>query len=142
MLTTMDGKLKLTMEIRGNSICFLDLKTSIQSTCLEIIHCVKSVRIQSYSGPYFPAFGLNYGPEQLLKRTIFTQWCVASDYVMRWNSYNNLILRILRILFQWDKIHGFTISVPGLKLPIFWQLLLRNEILKWENIVANSRWQQ
>ena len=24
-----------------------------------IIHCVKSVRIQSYSGTYFPAFGLN-----------------------------------------------------------------------------------
>ena len=23
------------------------------------IHCVKSVRIQSFSGPYFPAFGLN-----------------------------------------------------------------------------------
>ena len=23
------------------------------------IHCVKSVRIQSYSDPYFPAFGLN-----------------------------------------------------------------------------------
>ena len=23
------------------------------------LHCVKSVRIQSYSGPYFPAFGLN-----------------------------------------------------------------------------------
>ena len=22
-------------------------------------HCVKSVRIRSYSGPYFPAFGLN-----------------------------------------------------------------------------------
>ena len=25
------------------------------------LHCVKSVRIQSYSGPYFPAFGLNKG---------------------------------------------------------------------------------
>ena len=24
-----------------------------------VIHCVKSVRIQSYSGPHFPAFGLN-----------------------------------------------------------------------------------
>ena len=24
-----------------------------------ILHCVKSVRIQSFSGPYFPAFGLN-----------------------------------------------------------------------------------
>ena len=23
------------------------------------VHCVKSVRIWSYSGPYFPAFGLN-----------------------------------------------------------------------------------
>ena len=23
------------------------------------IHCVKSVRIRSYSGPHFPAFGLN-----------------------------------------------------------------------------------
>ena len=22
-------------------------------------HCVKSVRIRSYSGPYFPAFGIN-----------------------------------------------------------------------------------
>ena len=39
----------------------------------NISHCVKSVRIRSYSGPYFPAFGLNtetfspnagkYGPE-------------------------------------------------------------------------------
>ena len=40
------------------------------------VHCVKSVRIRSYSGPYFSAFGLNakrysvfspntgkYGPE-------------------------------------------------------------------------------
>ena len=23
------------------------------------MHCVKSVRLRSYSGPYFPAFGLN-----------------------------------------------------------------------------------
>ena len=25
----------------------------------NICHCIKSVRIRSYSGPYFPAFGLN-----------------------------------------------------------------------------------
>ena len=42
--------------------------------CLEyaVLHCVKSVRIWSYYGPHFPAFGLNmerygvsgkYGPE-------------------------------------------------------------------------------
>ena len=26
---------------------------------LDIMHCMKSVRIRSFSGPYFPAFGLN-----------------------------------------------------------------------------------
>ena len=60
-------------------------------------HCVKSVRIRSYSGPHFPAFGLNAerysdwirrdtpylsvfspnegkcGPEQLRIQTLFTQ---------------------------------------------------------------------
>ena len=40
-------------------------------------HCVKSVRIWSFSGLYFAAFGLNterYGPEKLRIRTLFTQW--------------------------------------------------------------------
>ena len=34
-----------------------------QENCLNLpltdTHCVKSVRIRSYSGPHFPAFGLN-----------------------------------------------------------------------------------
>ena len=34
-------------------------------------HCVKSVGIRSYSGPYFPVFSL--GPEYLRIRTIFMQ---------------------------------------------------------------------
>ena len=49
------------------------------------LHCVKSVRIRSYSAPYFPALGLNteryvfspnagkYGPEQLQIQTLFRQ---------------------------------------------------------------------
>ena len=32
------------------------METSVRTTGL---HCVKSVRIRSYSGPYFPSFGLN-----------------------------------------------------------------------------------
>ena len=49
-------------------------------------HCVKSVLIRSFSGSYFPAFGLNteryfafslnagkYGPEKLRIQTRFTQ---------------------------------------------------------------------
>ena len=30
---------------------------------MNVLHCVKSVRIRSYSGPYFPAFGLNIQSE-------------------------------------------------------------------------------
>ena len=30
-------------------------------TIMRIVHWVKSVRIQSYSGPHFPVFGLNAG---------------------------------------------------------------------------------
>ena len=40
------------------------------------IHCVKSVRIWSFSGSYFPIFSSNvgkYGPEKLQIWTLFTQ---------------------------------------------------------------------
>ena len=53
-------------------------------------HCVKTVRIRSFSGSYFPAFDLNteiyrvnsvvtlnsgiYGQEKLRIWTLFTQW--------------------------------------------------------------------
>ena len=33
--------------------------TLIPLLCVEGIHCVKSARIRSFSGPYFPAFELN-----------------------------------------------------------------------------------
>ena len=56
---------------------------------INSLHCVKSVRIRRFCGPYFPAFGLNterygyteylslnagkYGPEKLLIWKLFTQ---------------------------------------------------------------------
>ena len=43
-----------------------------------IQHCVKSICIQSFSGPYFPAFG----PEKLRIRTFFTQCKSIDCYVM------------------------------------------------------------
>ena len=74
----------------------LELEFSSNSSFLRVLyiffsdflcrHCVKRVRIQSFSGPQFPAFGLNtpyltvfspnvakYGPEELRIRTLFTQ---------------------------------------------------------------------
>ena len=37
----------------------LILTQQISRLHFEATHCVKSVRIRSYSGPHFPAFGLN-----------------------------------------------------------------------------------
>ena len=70
--------------------CLLFTSTRSQSQCLNKNHCVKSARIRSFCGPYFPAFGRNtercevslciiskcekYGPEKLWIRAIFTQW--------------------------------------------------------------------
>ena len=49
----------------------LNLKATVNTFYLRFLnkvvrfikkaHCVESVRIQSYSGSYFPAFGLNAG---------------------------------------------------------------------------------
>ena len=52
-------------------------------------HCVKSVHIRSFSGPYFPAFRLNterywnarkYGPEKPRIGTLFTQWVAWKNW--------------------------------------------------------------
>ena len=39
--------------------CGTSLRISRYELQLADSHCVKSVHIRSYSGPYFPAFGLN-----------------------------------------------------------------------------------
>ena len=40
-----------------------------------IYHCVKSVRIWSYCGPYFPAFGQNTGPKNTEYGHFFRSVC-------------------------------------------------------------------
>ena len=45
---------------------------------------MKSVRIRSFSGSYFPAFGLKTGrsgPEKLQMQTLFTQWYFESIFL-------------------------------------------------------------
>ena len=43
----------------------------IQKNIYEKFHCMKSVRIPSFSDPYFPAFGLN---------TQTLSLCIQSEY--------------------------------------------------------------
>ena len=60
-----------------SSGCFCISNTILsKQVTISVTHCVKSVRIRSYSGPYFPAFGLNnteYG-HFLRSDTLTTQW--------------------------------------------------------------------
>ena len=46
-------------------------------------HCVKSVRIRSYSGPHFPAFGLNTDQNNSEYGHFFTQWNVMISFTSR-----------------------------------------------------------
>ena len=57
-------KLNKTWEKVAIELCLFeisdmaDMPYSFDSN-LTVSHCVKSVRVRSYSGPYFPAFGMN-----------------------------------------------------------------------------------
>ena len=77
------------------------------------IHCVKSVPIQSFSGPYFPAFGLNteiyeynvgkYGPE-----TRKTQNTDTFHTARKTPIINHLFIVVSRLLMTsyitWDMV--------------------------------------
>ena len=64
-------KLFLPDQFTFSQMQILNLKATVNTFCLRFLnkvvrfiekaHCVESVRIQSYSGSYFPAFGLNAG---------------------------------------------------------------------------------
>ena len=63
---------------------FPKLSLLLHHNCQYTYRCVKSFCIRRFSGPYFPAFGLNMerqgvekdGPEKLRIRTLFTQ-CIV-----------------------------------------------------------------
>ena len=62
-------------------------------------HSVKMIQIRSFSGPHFPAFGLNtgkYGPEKLRILTLFIQWRLI-QYGYERHLISNKIMRDLTI---------------------------------------------
>ena len=87
------------------------LQTNLQSFCSQAnalppalsrynMHSVKSVRIRTYSGPYFPTFGLNterygvfspnagkYGPEKLRIQTLSTQCLSQINLQFMWSYF-------------------------------------------------------
>ena len=94
-------------------------------------HCVRSVPIRIFSGPYFPAFGLNterYGTEKIRMRTLFTQWRV-SQMVMQW-------WWCMSIMFQTKQHH--TVTKTNEKIDILILLLQRF----FFTICASNKWRK
>ena len=75
-------------------------------------HCVKSVRNQSFTGPYFPAFALNTGkcgPEKLRIRRLFTlglSWIENTQVV---NIYVSKYLLILKFTINFKLPRDFSV---------------------------------
>ena len=59
-------------------------------------HCEKSVRIHSYFGPYFPAFGLN------TERYYSVPFCIQSE----WGEIRTRITPNTGLFTQWVFTHG------------------------------------
>ena len=63
------------------------------------LHCVNSVRIQSFSGPYFPTFGLN--TEIKLKQLRILMKChqrlLRRSYVLIISGWNRMLKSIVTI---------------------------------------------
>ena len=113
----------ITMKILSNEM----KQGNVNKTCyichknVQNINYVKSVCIRSYSGPHFPVFGLNtgpnagkYWPEQLRIRTLLTQFTsyhaqyfvlsvtsLHKTWASRIQELNNLI--IFKIHKWWDE---------------------------------------
>ena len=67
---------------------------------------LKSVCIQSYSGPYFPAFGLNtkkYGPERLRIWTCFTHCALYLLSLLSASSLQDLFLFFNRFSYLFSR---------------------------------------
>ena len=72
-------------------------KHSIYLHCRE--HSVKSVRIRSYSGPYFPAFILNTDQNNFEYGTFSRS---VNDNNITWLSWN--ILLLVNLLQKWGEV--------------------------------------
>ena len=81
-----------------------------------INHSVKSVQIWSFSGPYFPVFGLNTekcGPEKLHIWTLFTQWVIQIPRLLHWNKdgyHSNNSSEKVHITLCTDRYHMNSVS--------------------------------
>ena len=80
---------------------YIHKKRGILIQRLKNIHCVKSVRIQSFSDPYFLAFGLNtkgYGENTHQKNCKYGHFSRSDNHKLRKNFVKKILKKYLMIL--------------------------------------------
>ena len=85
------------------------------SIYFKACHCVKRVRVQSFSGPYFPAFGLNTERYSI-------SLGIQSEFVKIWtgktpstDTFHAVLLSDGNIYMKWAKT---VLSVGGVKVKV------------------------
>ena len=116
---------------------FLHLLILYYQLSLET-HCVKSVRLQSYSGPYFPAFALNterYGVYVCIQsecgkvRTKITPdtdtfhavttssgqyYSVYTGFERKWHQFKQILISLLKwVTNPWPVLYPYLEQIPG-----------------------------
>ena len=137
-------KKELIVVIGRNSLNFLAecfIEACILVATVEITWTILSRRVSLFIGYEDIGFGRKYGPFRGYQLFNIFSMCLAGylSYLNLKNLLNHysLLFWSIYILYiqNWTSsfivdlfvfTNGFTISVPVLILPIFWQLLLRN----------------
>ena len=97
-------------------------------------HCVKGVRIRSYSGPYFPVFSPNagkYGTDNsehghFSRSVSFGEWYPAEDWAQMLLEVLGVKINIFRDFMQLNEPQCL---VPAFKSwPLFMVILFRKDI--------------
>ena len=85
---------------------YIHKKRGILIQRLKNIHCVKRVRIQSFSDPYFLALGLNtegYGENSHHKNCKYGHFLRSDNYKLRKNFVKKILKKYLMILTNVEK---------------------------------------
>ena len=99
---------------RGYMVSFEWLNQKIMVYLSKSVHCMKIVRIQSFSGSYFPALGSKKLPIQ----TLFTQWFFKSKRVT-----TQLLCFNLALFMIYDKHSMCSIQPDIFSQKPFWRFV-------------------
>ena len=105
--------------------------------CIASNHCVKNVRIRSYSVPHFPVFG----PEQHQIRTLFTRWIYRKKYFAKSLTFNPYFtnIQIYCHVFQYCKAFAGQSWKASIKKKVPWCIVYHNRTSLYNTVCTKLR---